>query len=205
MAIVLCVCLSAQNGGPGLELSAMSNIINFRLQECENPRDIIEQGTDIPKMNVFSCAITDTVCVWGGPPSFLKKNVFAPLGCLANVRHLLVDKPDVVFQHGTGQPRSCPVVWFRTGSPCLGNCFSRSDPPPLDFFFSWAMSRKKFCVATLSETLENIKERKWNAVKGDNHAMPVSSCQEMCSRRIACSTTNLHCSNQPLSVTDLRH
>jgi len=81
MAIVLCVCLSAQNGGPGLELSAMSNIINFRLQECENPRDIIEQGTDIPKMNVFSCAITDTVCVCvGGSPFIFEKKCFRSSG-----------------------------------------------------------------------------------------------------------------------------
>jgi hypothetical protein len=51
--------VSVQNGDPALELSARSNKINFHLQECENPRDIIEHGTDIPEINVFNCAISD--------------------------------------------------------------------------------------------------------------------------------------------------
>ena len=113
--------MSVQNGDPALLLSARSNIINFHLQECENPRDIIEQGTDIPKIKVFKlCDLRYSV---GPPPfSFLKKkkknnNVFAPLGCLANVCHLPVDKPDVVFQHGTGQPAQLSGSLFSDWEP----------------------------------------------------------------------------------------
>jgi hypothetical protein len=63
---------------------------------------MIEQAVDIPKVNMFNFAISDTV-LGGGGFQFKKRekknNVFARLGCLANVRHLLVDKPDAVFQH----------------------------------------------------------------------------------------------------------
>ena len=74
----------------------------------------------------------------GGPLHFFFpekiNNDFAPLGCLANARHLLVDKPDVVFRHASGQPRSYPVVWSRMGSPCIDNCFFQVWPPLISSF-----------------------------------------------------------------------
>jgi hypothetical protein len=62
--------MSVQNGDPALELNARSNFINCRLQECENPLDMIGQGTDIPKMNVFYCANSGTLRRRGGPSFF---------------------------------------------------------------------------------------------------------------------------------------